>query len=342
LSIFQIQENLNEIGDLSVEPYDWNADLNKTDKDDPIDIYKFTTDNGVQYQVVFNRQEGFNGKINYILAFLAKGGGDQGYSTNALTGGNEPLKVMSTVVDIVKSHMEYKGDADFIIFEPTKGKTGEEGARESTRGKLYKLIIKKNFPKAKVHGADTVYADVSAYKGEDMFEAVVGDKIVCDNCGWDWKIKDGGDDLYTCHKCWHDNTPRKNYLQEARYKKFLNEGWDNSKAKVINDFLAYCADYLSVTRPTIKLVNSPEYTQTYHSFGGYMPSEQKIITVVHNRNMADILRTLAHEMVHHMQNLDKRLTPKSGEDGSPDENEANSLAGVIMREFGRNNPHIYE
>jgi hypothetical protein len=175
-----------------------------------------------------------------------------------------------------------------------------------------------------------------------MFEAVVGDKIVCDNCGWDWKIEDGGDDLYTCHKCWHDNTPRKNYLQEARYKKFLNEGWDNSKAKVINDFLAYCADYLSVTRPTIKLVNSPEYTQTYHSFGGYMPSEQKIITVVHNRNMADILRTLAHEMVHHMQNLDERLTPKSGEDGSPDENEANSLAGVIMREFGRNNPHIYE
>jgi hypothetical protein len=69
-----------------------------------------------------------------------------------------------------------------------------------------------------------------------------------------------------------------------------------------------------------------------------MPSEQKIITVVHNRNMADILRTLAHEMVHHMQNLDKRLTPKSGEDGSPDENEANSLAGVIMREFGREQP----
>jgi hypothetical protein len=33
-----------------------------------------------------------------------------------------------------------------------------------------------------------------------MFEAVVGDKIVCDNCGWDWKIKDGGDDLYTCTK----------------------------------------------------------------------------------------------------------------------------------------------
>ena len=38
-------------------------------------------------------------------------------------------------------------------------------------------------------------------------EAIVGEKIKCDNCDWSWNIVDGGDDLYTCHKCWHDNTP---------------------------------------------------------------------------------------------------------------------------------------
>jgi len=38
-------------------------------------------------------------------------------------------------------------------------------------------------------------------------EAIVGDKIECDNCDWSWDIVSGGDDLYTCHKCWHDNTP---------------------------------------------------------------------------------------------------------------------------------------
>jgi hypothetical protein len=132
------------------------------------------------------------------------------------------------------------------------------------------------------------------------------------------------------------------YLQEARYKKFLNEGWEDSKGKVVGDFVNYVSDYLSITKPKIKLINQEGYTQEYHSFGGYIPSEEKIMVVVHNRNMADILRTIAHEMVHHMQNLDDRLTPKSGEDGSPDENEANSLAGVIMRQFGRENPHIYE
>lgn len=37
-------------------------------------------------------------------------------------------------------------------------------------------------------------------------ESIVGNKIKCDNCDWNWKIADGGDDLYTCHKCGHDNT----------------------------------------------------------------------------------------------------------------------------------------
>ena len=44
---------------------------------------------------------------------------------------------------------------------------------------------------------------------DSLNEAIVGDRIVCDNCGWNWSIKDGGDDLYTCHKCGHDNTPIK-------------------------------------------------------------------------------------------------------------------------------------
>jgi len=38
-------------------------------------------------------------------------------------------------------------------------------------------------------------------------EKIVGEKIECDNCGWSWNIVDGGDDLYMCHKCGHDNEP---------------------------------------------------------------------------------------------------------------------------------------
>jgi C4-type Zn-finger protein len=31
------------------------------------------------------------------------------------------------------------------------------------------------------------------------------DRIVCQKCGWNWKVKDGGNDLYICHKCGFDN-----------------------------------------------------------------------------------------------------------------------------------------
>ena len=43
---------------------------------------------------------------------------------------------------------------------------------------------------------------------EPVTEKIVGNKIECDNCDWSWKIVDGGDDLYICHKCGNDNTPK--------------------------------------------------------------------------------------------------------------------------------------
>jgi DNA-directed RNA polymerase subunit RPC12/RpoP len=39
-----------------------------------------------------------------------------------------------------------------------------------------------------------------------IMEAVVDGEVVCDNCGWSWELSDGGDDLYMCHKCGHDNS----------------------------------------------------------------------------------------------------------------------------------------
>ena len=49
---------------------------------------------------------------------------------------------------------------------------------------------------------------------DSLNEAIVGDKIECDNCDWSWNIKDGGDDLFICHKCGHNNKP----LSEGKKK----------------------------------------------------------------------------------------------------------------------------
>jgi len=47
-----------------------------------------------------------------------------------------------------------------------------------------------------------------------ILEQITKTKIICDNCNWSWKIKDGGKDLYVCHKCGHDNTPKKKLNEE--------------------------------------------------------------------------------------------------------------------------------
>ena len=58
---------------------------------------------------------------------------------------------------------------------------------------------------------------------DSLNEAIVGDKIVCDNCDWSWKIVDGGDDLFMCHKCGHDNTPLNEANKPYKHKSGFND-----------------------------------------------------------------------------------------------------------------------
>lgn len=147
------------------------------------------------------------------------------------------------------------------------------------------------------------------------------------------EIEDKKEDVY--------NILVKNTFQERFVPgPILHEGFTPQKAPLMDRFVDYTCDRLNIDKPKVFVINSPSYSQEHKSFGGYYPQEQEIKVVVHNRNMADILRTLAHELVHHMQNLNGEEL--NGEDGSDTENEANALAGVIMREFGRENPEIFE
>lgn len=82
---------------------------------------------------------------------------------------------------------------------------------------------------------------------------------------------------------------------------------------------------------------------TGKSFGGYYPGLKKIEVVTKNRHPVDVLRTLAHEIVHHKQNLDGRITDaaKEGETGSPIEDEANYMAGRILRWWAKAHPEHF-
>jgi hypothetical protein len=46
-------------------------------------------------------------------------------------------------------------------------------------------------------------------------ELVTDTKVICDNCDWSWAIADGGKSPFLCHKCGHDNTPKKLPIQDS-------------------------------------------------------------------------------------------------------------------------------
>lgn len=103
----------------------------------------------------------------------------------------------------------------------------------------------------------------------------------------------------------------------------------------LRDFLPLATSHLELDHfPKIKLVKSLDDT----TFGRYVHAEQAIYVVVANRNPVDVLRTLAHEMVHYTQGLKDQLSVDAGETGSTIENEANAEGGVIMREFNAEYP----
>jgi hypothetical protein len=77
------------------------------------------------------------------------------------------------------------------------------------------------------------------------------------------------------------------------------------------------------------------------TFGRFDNSALNIDLGMANRHPIDILRTLAHELVHFKQYLDDELGPDAGETGSPQENQAHELAGVIMRHFNKQHRHYF-
>ena len=74
------------------------------------------------------------------------------------------------------------------------------------------------------------------------------------------------------------------------------------------------------------------------SFGMYSPDDNMLAVALSNRHPVDILRTVAHELVHFKQNMNGELNPDSGATGSPHENQAHEVAGVIMRHFNKRYP----
>ena len=163
-------------------------------------------------------------------------------------------------------------------------------------------------------------------------EAVTDTKVICDNCGWRWSIADGGDDLYVCHKCGHDNTPDS------------KETWNLQKG-IVSLTKYMLGNKMNISPlPKLKFVDNDEKNanELLGKTAYYDPLEKSITLYTLNRHPKDILRSYAHEMIHHIQNLENRLnnisTTNTNEDGAlPEiEKEAYERGNMCLRNWEDN------
>lgn len=118
---------------------------------------------------------------------------------------------------------------------------------------------------------------------------------------------------------------------------------DQNSLNILKEFIRFCKQELNLqTLPKISLIKDKNFVEQNRSFGFYSPSEQTVGVFYPGRNLADICRSLAHELCHHRQNELGLIYNDAGETGTDIENDANAMAGIIMRDYGKKNVNVYE
>jgi phosphopantetheine adenylyltransferase len=112
---------------------------------------------------------------------------------------------------------------------------------------------------------------------------------------------------------------------------------------IIADFIDFVSQALDLQQvPKITFSDDEQLAKKMHALGAYQPKTDELLVVKGSRLTADILRTLAHELVHRKQAETGPLSAEDGKTGSEAENEANAAAGVLLRQFGQYRPEIFE
>ena len=127
-------------------------------------------------------------------------------------------------------------------------------------------------------------------------------------------------------------------------KEDITEDMDpNHLKKILHRFYASCVDKLQLKNPPrLRLETTPAWSQENGSFGQYEPETNTLILATSGRHVLDILRTMAHEMTHRQQDEREPLPIEAGETGSPWEDQANAMAGRIMRQWAQEQPEMFD
>lgn len=122
----------------------------------------------------------------------------------------------------------------------------------------------------------------------------------------------------------------------------LHQEQDPRKLQV-KKFISWTAKKLHIEgeEPSIEFSDTKEVENQHHT-GRFSEADNTLYVYTHNRNLIDILRTVAHELTHYRQGQQGKLKGNQAYPGSPAEQEADAVAGYLIKIYGKQHPEILD
>lgn len=111
---------------------------------------------------------------------------------------------------------------------------------------------------------------------------------------------------------------------------------DKETLALLVKFLKYAISELKLQDVEIKIRLLGKSPNEPITTGCYSPQNKTISTIADGRNLIDYCRTIAHELTHMKQDVEGRIQGLQQEIGGQIEDEANYMAGRLVKHFIKN------
>lgn len=118
---------------------------------------------------------------------------------------------------------------------------------------------------------------------------------------------------------------------------------DDDKFTHIKSFMDFTMSKLGIHTPVKVTMTGDRNAYKLKTLAHYNNDDSHCVVYSKGRNVADILRSIAHELVHKNQFERGEIGDEPVPDiGGKIEDDANAIAGQLVKEFGYKNPQIFE
>ena len=120
---------------------------------------------------------------------------------------------------------------------------------------------------------------------------------------------------------------------------------NSSQRNLVAQFCKFCASNLSIRDPYQVYVIDNRDAHDIQTTAAYHIGKNKVKVYGKNRALVDIMRSIAHEMTHMMQDEQGMITGPVQDAGGFHEDQANAKAGELIKLYAKSHPQrkrIYE